>query len=416
MVPVKLRHVHYGWVMVVISIGILATHALTLYAFGVFLKPLTIEFGWERGALSVAYSMSVLVGGGLGILSGRLTDRYGPRPIVTIGGLSTGIAFLLMSLISSLWQVYLIWGILMGIGFSFCFIPVMSLIPRWFTKRRGIATGIVMAGMGLGGMITPPLAQWLIDACGWRNAFVILGLITLVIVTPIAQFMKHSPQRAGLKPYGGDETTEDKQSQSPAAEGFSLSQAIRTARFWLFGLILAGFFFCFGTIMVHIVPYASDVGIPSIIAASILSIAAGISIIGRLGTGFLSDRIGGTLALSACVSLITLALIWLLFVREVWMFYVFAVIFGLSYGGLVTLLPVVAAELFGVVSLGVILGGLTFVGTIGEALGAPLSGSIFDITGSYSLAFLICAVICAVAVILSLVLLRYKGRTGMAGE
>jgi MFS family permease len=402
--------------MVVISAGVLLAHALTLYAFGVFLKPMTMEFNWDRGALSAAYSMSVLVGGGLGILSGRLTDKYGPRPIVTIGGLLTGIAFLLMSQISALWQVYLIWGIPMGIGFSFCLIPVMSIIPRWFIKRRGIAMGLVMTGMGLGGIITPPLAQWLISASGWRWAYIILGVITLVIIIPIAQFMKHSPQRAGLKPYGEDEIIEDKQPQSSAMEGLSFSQAIRTSRFWLFGLILASFFFCFGTVIVHIVPHASDIGIPTIIAASIVSIAAGVSIIARLGIGFISDRVGGTLALSACVSLVTLALIWLLFAREIWMFYVFAVVFGLSYGGLITLLPVVAAELFGLVSLGIILGGLTFVGTIGEALGAPLSGTIFDTTGSYRLAFIIAIVICAVAVILSLILLKYKVKTGMARE
>ena len=351
-----------------------------LYAFGVFLKPLTEEFGWDRGALSAAYSMSVLLGGGLGILSGRLTDRYGPRPIVTAGGLLTGIAFFLMSQVSSLWHVYLIWGVLMGLGFSFCLIPVMVIVPKWFIKRRGIASGLVMTGMGLGGVVTPPLAQWLISASGWRWSFIILGVITLVIIVPVAQFMKHSPQRAGLKPYGEDETTEGEQPYSSTMDGLSFNQAIRTNRFWIFGLILASFFFCFGTILVHIVPHANDVGIPAITAASIVSIAAGISIISRLGTGYIADKVGGIRALLACITLITLALIWLLFTTETWMFYVFAVIFGLSYGGLVTLLPVITAELFGVVSLGVILGGLTFVGTIGEALGPPISGSIFDIT------------------------------------
>ncbi len=413
-VLMKLKRVHYGWVMVAISISVLLAHALTLYAFGVFLKPLTGEFGWDRGALSGAYSMSVLIGGGLGILSGRLTDRYGPRPIVTAGGLLTGIAFFLMSQVSSLWHVYLIWGVLMGLGFSFCLIPVMAIVPKWFIKRRGIASGLVMAGMGLGGVVTPPLSQWLISASGWRWAFIILGVITLVIIVPVAQFMKHSPQRAGLKPYGEDETSEDEQPYSLTMDGFSFNQAIRTKRFWLFGLILASFFFSFGTILVHIVPHTNDVGIPAITAASIVSIAASISIISRLGTGYIADKVGGIRALLACITLITLALIWLLFATETWMFYVFAVIFGLSYGGLVTLLPVITAELFGVVSLGVILGGLTFVGTIGEALGPPISGTIFDITESYWLAFLICAVISAAAAVLSLVLLKSRGRAKMA--
>ena len=407
----KLKNVHYSWVMVAMTVGVLVVHALISYCFGLFLKPMTLEFGWDRGALAAVYSMIVLVTGSLGILSGRLTDRYGPRPIVTIGGLLIGIAFILMSRINSLWQVYLIWGFLVGVGFSFCLIPVMTIIPRWFVKGRGMVMGIAMAGRGIGGIISPLLAQWLISDYGWRWTFFILGLIALVLIISIAQFMRHSPQRMGLKPYGGDEIAEVKQSQSTAIEGLSFSQAIRTSRFWLFGFILASVFFCLGTIMVHIVPYAGDTGIPAITAASVLSIAAGISIIGRLIIGFISDRIGGRLILTICLILLTLSIIWLLFAEKTWMFYVFAVIFGLSYGGFTLLLPVVTAELFGLASLGIIIGGITFMTTLGDAVGAPVSGTIFDITGSYRLAFLTIIGICTVAVILSVFLLRYKGKT-----
>jgi len=111
-----MRNVHYGWVMVVICMGVLAARSLPLQTFGVFLKPLTAEFGWDRGALSAAISLNLIVGGGLGIISGRLSDRYGPRPLVTIGGLLTGVAFLLLSQINALWHVYLIWGILYPSG------------------------------------------------------------------------------------------------------------------------------------------------------------------------------------------------------------------------------------------------------------------------------------------------------------
>jgi len=292
----------------------------------------------------------------------------------------------------------------------------MVTIPRWFMKMRGIAIGIAMSGMGIGGIISPPLVQWLISDYGWRNAFIILGLIPLVIIISIAQFMRHSPQRVGLKPYGEDEIIEDKQSRSLVMEGLSFNNAVRTRGFWLFGLIQICSCVCMATVMVHIVPHATDIGIPAVIAASILSFFAGMGIIGRLVAGFLSDRIGGRLVLTACLSLITVALIWLLFAKEIWMFYVFAGVFGLANGGSTTLLPVVAAEFFGLVSLGVIIGGLGVFGRLGEAIGPILTGSIFDITGSYRLAFLICIGICAVAVILSLVLLKYKGRTGMAGE
>ncbi len=404
----NLKHLHYGWVMVVTGVFSLMAYASVIYTFGIFLRPLTMEFNWERGALSGALSMFLLIGGLLGILGGRLSDKYGPRPLVTTTGLTAGIGFLLMSQVSSLWQVYIIWGILMGVAFSCCSVPVISTIPRWFQRKRGIAVGITVTGFGLGGMISPPLAQWLISSYGWQQAYIILGLITFIIIIPLAQFMKHSPQRIGLKPYGENGTIEDKQSPASVAEGLSFTQAIKTGHFWIFGSILFCFLFSEQVIVVHIAPHTVDIGISAIIAASILSIVAGTSVIGRVSMGFISDRIGLRRALVACVVVLTLALIWLLFAQEIWMFYVFAVVFGVADGSIVPLQNLIAAELFGLSSLGIILATLMFCGTTGGAVGALLAGSIFDVTGSYSLAFLICVIMGALAIILSLILLRAK--------
>jgi MFS family permease len=412
----KLNGLHYGWILALVGACILVTNALLVFTFGVFINPLTLEFGWERGALSGAFSMAVLIVGGLGLLAGGLSDKYGARIVVTFGGIFLGIGFLLMSQISSLWHVYIILGLVVGIGGSFTFVPVLSTVPRWFDKRVGTATGITMAGFGFGGIISPFLAQWLIASYGWRQSFIMLGVITFILVIPLAQLIKYSPRRVGLKPYGEGGTTEEGQKVDFVTEELSLTQAIKTSRFWIFCLLLFCFFYCEESIIVHIIPHAGDIGISAIIAASILSFVAGISIIGRLGIGFVSDKVGSRLSLTACLSLITFALIWLLFIREIWMFYVFAVVFGLAYGGFVSLLTVVAAELFGRKFLGSMLGGLFFMGLIGGAIGAPLSGTIFDITGDYRLAFLICTVLCTVAVILSIVILKYKSSTGSTNE
>ena len=404
---IKRERLHYGWVMVLIALSVLATHALVMYTFGVFLKPLVTEFNWDRGALSGANSMYMLLAGTFAIFTGRLSDKYGPRMLVTLNGLLTGIGFLALSQINSLWQVYLIWGLLLGIGGSCCFIPIMSTIPRWFVKKTGIAIGITVAGFGLGAVITPPLTQWLISAYGWRQAFIVLGLITFVIVIPLAQFMKHSPQRVGLKPYGEIGTLKDKQSQ--AAGGLSFRQAIKTSRFLVWGSIICCFFFSVQVIVVHIVPHGIDIGISATVAAGILSIIAGGSVIGRLSMGFIYDRIGSRKALSACLTLVALALIWLLFAKEIWGLYIFAGVLGLAYGGIVLLETALTGELFGLKSLGMILGGVILFGTVGGALGAPLAGSIFDATGSYSLALLICVILVVLAIILSLILLKTKG-------
>lgn len=410
----KLKHLHYGWVMVIMSIFILATNGIPFYTFGIFLRPITTEFNWERGALSAALSITMLGAGGLGIITGRLSDKYGPRLLVTVNGVLAGIAFLLMSQISSLWQVYLIWGLLLSIANSCVFIPVMSTIPRWFTKKRGIAMGIAVSGFGLGGVTTPFLAQWLISTYGWRQTYIFLGLITLVIITPLAQFMRPSPQRMGLKPYGENGIIEDEQPLTSIAEGLSFTQAIKTGRFWIFGLILFCFLFALQVIIVHIVPHAVDIGIPTTIAASLISILAGGGLIGKLTAGFISEKIGARLALSACLVLATLALIWLQFSRDVWTLYLFAAVFGVAYGGVVPLQNLIPAELFGLKFLGIILATIFLLGTIGGAIGPVLAGSIFDVTGSYRLAFLIAVILCALAIILSLILLRSNGKGDIA--
>jgi MFS family permease len=395
--------------MVILSSIAMIAYAPVVYTFGVFLQPLTEQFGWDRGALSGAFSIQMLLIGVISIFIGRLNDKYGPRIFVTLGGLLTSIGFLLMSQVNSLWQVYLNWGFIMGIGGGFFYIAIISTVPKWFVKRAGAAIGITVAGMGLGAVISPPIIQWLISIYGWQQPFIILSIVLFVIVVPLAQFMHHSPQRMGIRPYGdAEDTIWDKLPLLSTTEGISFNQAVKTSRFWFFGLVVFCACFCIQVIIVHIVPYAIDVGVPAIVAAGVLSIAAGSSVVGRLTVGLVADRIGGRLALSFCVILITLSLICLLFIHDVWMFYAFAVVFGFGYGGVLVLTTIVTAELYGLTSLGMMLGIFSFYDTGGGVLGPPLAGSIFDATRSYNLAFVICIVLGVLAIILSLSLLKAK--------
>jgi len=402
-----LRHLHYGWVITFSGAAILATQAISLQTFGIFLLPLTTQFGWERGALSGAYSMSFLLSGVLGIFTGRLSDTYGPRILLTVSGLIVGTALLLMSYVNSLWQVYLIWGLLLGVGRGCCIVPLVSTVPRWFEEKRGMAIGIAVAGIGLGGIIWPPLAQWLISSYGWPRAFFILGLITFALITPLAQLIKQSPERAGVKAYGEAVAVIEEQSVALTSD-IPVNQVIRASRFWVLGLLQFCFIFSVQVLTVHIAPYAQDIGFSKVVAASFLSVIAGASAFGRLFMGFISDRAGGRLALSACLVMAILALIWLQFAQEAWMFYLFAVAFGLAWGGMVPLTTVVTAELFGLKYLGALIGSMLLIGSVGGSLGAPLAGTIFDITEGYGLAFSICIILCAIAIIFSVILLRYK--------
>ncbi|MFC2016593.1 MFS transporter [Chloroflexota bacterium] len=401
------KNVHYGWVIAIAGAGIQSAHALSVYTFGVFLRPLTMEFGWERGALSVAASLAGVEMGFLAIITGKLSDKYGPRVLVTFGGVMLGTAFLLMTQINSLWQVYLFWGLCIGIAASCSIVPILSTIPRWFIRKRGVAISIIATGFGLGAMISPLLAQLLISSYGWKQSFMILGIVAWIIIIPLAQLMRQNPRQMGLRPYGEGEDTIDKETED-SAEGLTFAEALKTAHFWIFGAIQFFWFFCLQTIVVHITPHAIDLGIPEIAAASILSVIAGSSVIARFSMGFISDKLGSRLALSLCLILSTLALLWLLFASEIWAFYLFAITFGLAYGGFIPLLTVLPSELFGVRSLGVILGAFMLYSHIGSAGGAPLAGFIFDTSGNYRLALIICVIFCTITAILGVILLRYK--------
>lgn len=404
-----LNRIHYGWVVVIASAIILSTCSLALCTFGVFLKPLIMDFGWERGPLSLATSFTFLVAGPGGLVTGKLCDRYGPRIIVTLGGIIMGSGYLLMAYATTLFQVYIFWGLFLGIAQACCAIPILSTIPRWFVKKRGIAVSIPFAGFGVGSIISPILAQVLITAYGWQNAVIILGIIAWVITIPLSQLTRKDPAEMKLKPYG-ESVDSDNNKAGDWNKGLSLTGAMRTLPFWIFGMISCLWLFCQQTVNVHIVPNALDKGISELVAAGILSVIGGVTIAGMLSVGFISDKLGARQSLSLCLIIGTLALAWFLFAREIWSFYIFAFAFGLAVGGTKPLDMLVPAELFGVKSMGAILGSILLCGTMGGAFGPAFAGYTFDVTGSYNAAFIVLAALSMIATVLALVLLKYKSK------
>jgi MFS family permease len=263
-------------------------------------------------------------------------------------------------------------------------------------------TGIVTSGSGIGTILLSLAASRLISVYGWRISYMIVGSGVLVLLMLAAQFLRRDPQQIGQLPYGEDETKGE--SLNAQAREFSLQEAIRTGQFWLVCAIFLCFGFILYTIMVHIVPHAINLGISPIIAANIIVIIGGVNAVGRIIIGYSSDRIGVKPSLLISFILMGTALLWVMAAKEVWMFYLFAIIFGFGYGGLATLTSMVTAELFGLRSLGAIVGVVMFSFTLGGAIGPLLAGSIFDISGSYKPAFLASAAVSAAGIILSSVL------------
>ncbi len=314
-----------------------------------------------------------------------------------------------MSMVDSIVHVYLIWVLMICVGGSCSFTPITSTLPKWFTKRRGLAIGITLAGISLGGIIWPPVVERLIANIGWQSTYMVVGLITLVIITALAQLMRQSPQKIGLEPYGEKEKLESApRIPDQKTTGLSFTQAFGMAPYWFIGLIRFCSMFVFQLILVHIFPYAVDIGFPKIAAAIIISIISISGTVSRLLIGFVADMIGHRLTLFLSAVVLTLSLIVLVFAKELWHFYAFALLFGLAWGGVGVVQVTLIAEFFGPRSLGAIMGSLEFLLTTGGAIGISMAGIIFDATGSYAMPFLICIVQALLVMLFSFLLMRYK--------
>lgn len=400
----------YGYIIVLVAFLVMMVAHGLFSTFGVFFNPLLAEFGWSRATISGASSLCFLINGFLAIIVGGLTDRFGPRIVMTIWGLFLGLGYLLMSQINSIWQLYLFYGVITGIGLSAGDVLPLSTIARWFVRKRGMMSGIAKVGTGLGMFIMPLVASGLILAYDWRTSYIILGTIALVFISFVAQLLRRDPGQMGQLPDG--EKQADAEPLDLVEEGLSLWEAIHTRRFWMICPAYLTIFFCTQTITVHIAPYAVDLGISAINAAGILSIIGGISMGGRLVMGGAGDKIGNRRAIIICFLILVAALFWLQVAKELWMLYLFAVMYGFAHGGFFALISPMIAELFGIRSQGIILGAVIFSGALGGAVGPVLAGHMFDVMDSYQLAFLVCAIIAVVGLIVVSLLKPITGKGG----
>ena len=398
----------YGYIVVAAAFLIMVVSWGLYFVFGVFFNPMLEEFGWSRAMTSGAFSLSSVLQGVLGIAMGGLTDRFGPRVVVTFCGAFLGLGYLLMSQTDTLWQLYLFYGVIIGTAMGGLWVPLLSSVARWFAGRRSLMTGIVVSGLTIGQLFAPPVVNWLISTYGWRLSYVILGSIVLISVVSAAQFLRRDPSRMGQQPNSKNEEKEEELISNTKA--FTLREAIQTTQFWLVSIML----FCFGygafAVTVHIVPHVTDLGISAESAANILAINGGVGIFGNfvLG-GIMGDRIGNRNAFVVGFVLMVASLFWLIFVREVVMLYLFAIVFGLALGSMGTSESPLIARLFGLRSHGMIYGvvGLSF--TAGGAVGPVMSGYLFDLNGNYQLAFFSCTLLGVVGLI-SVAMLRPTGK------
>ena len=363
------------------------TYGITtpLAAYGVFLPVLAEHFGWSRGAISAAMSVNLLVGGLAGFVAGALADRHGPRALLTLTVALAGLSFALVSTITALWQLYLLVGVLGGVGMSSFYLLTTATVTHWFDERRGLALALVLVGFNLGYITGGPLAAWLITRLGWRAAYCILGTVCGIITTGAALTVRlpraaerhalHRPEpaRPGARPTG--------------PHGITLRQSLVDPRQWalnLSWLLLGGLAIM---VSVHAVPFARDRGV-SLEGASFALTAYGLgSALGRLIAGAISDRLGTRVTIGVAYGLEAVALLALLWVPSRGALLASLITFGAGFAASDTMVAKVIPEVFGLRAIGAIMGVLTLGWRSGAAVGPAAAGFLYDVTGSYTVPF-----------------------------
>jgi MFS family permease len=382
--------IFYGWIVIAAAFAVSFVGFGGAYTFSAFVEDLQKEFGASRGSVSLVFSLSSFLYFGLGIVSGPLADRWGARRLAVCGMMLVGMGFVAASRARSLAEVYAAYGLGVGIGLGLAFVPTVGAVQRWFVERRGFAAGLAASGISAGMLVMPPLATLLIKASDWRDAYLILGCIIVIIGTGMALLIKDDPRDRAMDP---DDVTPPSGISPVQLKSASVGDAIRSHRFIrLYAACLICSFAAYIP-FVHLVPYARDHGIPQSSAIFLLGTIGVGSTTGRLILGNFADRVGRQSALALMFLGMALALIIWAFATTLLSLAAFAFAYGVFFGGLVALLPALAMDYFGGRNISSIIGILYTSIALGALVGPAAAGYAFDLTGSYMLP--IFASICA---------------------
>lgn len=353
-----------GWLVVLAAFLAMFVAFGVAYSFGAFFAPMSDEFGTGSGATSAVFAITTATYFGLGLFSGRAADRFGPRPMLLVSAVAMTAGLLATSQVNSIWLGYVTYGLGVGIGVGFAYVPVVAMVGAWFERKRTIALALAVTGIGLGTLLMAPLAAWLIEQVGWRNTYVYYGIASGAVLLMCALLSARPPTPPG------------------EATARSLGATIRERPFqylYISALLLSLALF---VPFVFIATYAQDRGVGSVAAASLVGIIGAASVVGRLGLGIAGGRIGTVVVYKACFLAIALSFaLWFASGSSFAVLVVFTLVMGTAYGGFITLSPAVAAEKFGPVGLGGVIGAIYSSAAIGGLLGPPGAGLLIDAVG-----------------------------------
>ena len=406
----------YGWYIVASAFVILFFNAGARFSFGVMFKPMIAEFGWSRGSISLVFFVNMALYALSLIVAGRLYDRYGPKWVICISTLFLSIGFMLTAAINALWQFFLFFGVVAGMGLGGPSVSLMAAITsKWFAKLRGLAISIALTGSSVGQFILVPLVTIVTLHHGWRVSYFSIGLVMLVVNIILAVLvMRGDPPALGHRPFGHRR----KQGAGATGQGASgtgrrdlgLRDAMHTRSFWLFSIVM---FVCgSGDFLVaaHLIPLVTDYGISAVTAGNMLAWFGLMSLAGLLVAGPVSDLIGNKIPIALTFLVRFFLFLLILRYQTLGSFYVFALVFGFTLLITAPLTATLMGRLYGFSHVGLITGFITTVHHLGGGFWAYMGGVIFDRTGSYQLAFVLSAIMALVAFFSSIFIVEKKHR------
>jgi MFS family permease len=379
--------IFYGWWIVAASFVCLMVgiNPVANLAFGVFLAPLSAEFGWSRSQAAYGVSLAMLGFTLAQPVTGKFIARYGAKRVILASAALFGVTLVSLSLlVVGRWSFYtctFVWG---AVAAGTSPLPHGTIIARWFTRKRGLAMGIVAAGVAAGGMILPPLVSYVITMYGWRAGFALLGVLCPLVILPVVSVMtRNTPEEIGMYPDGVASITQDTQAPRAALAGYTATEARSSATFWLLAASLLVAVTTLQSSAVHLVPLLTDRGFALTQAASVVSFLATGAFFGMLVSGYLVDKLAArTVAIgffaNAAVSLL---LLW--FVQSWTATLSTAVLLGMGIGAMVQLIPALVGWCFGLRAFGEIYAMLMAAFGLGTVLGPLLGGWLHDVAGSY---------------------------------
>lgn len=388
-----------GWWVVAGAFLCMLTSYAVAYSFAAFFGALETEFGARRGETALVFSISAFLYFLLGLPAGLIADRTGPRPVVIGGLVLISVGLVVAAHATALWQVYLGYGLGVGLGVGLSYVPSVAAVQRWFVRRRGTASGIAVAGIGVGTLIGAPLAHQMIGVMGWRHTYLALAILTLFGAIASGILIRSSPERYGLAPDGDPPAPAGQPAVSP---GLTLGEAVRTHPFW--AIYIGALLMSFGLFVpfVHLAPFASDVGLGEGFGVLLIVLLGVGSTVGRFLFASITNWLGRRLSFALMyIGAGTMLVMWSQF-SSAPALVAFALLFGAFYGGFVAIAPSLAADYFGGRALGSVIGALYSGVAFGALLGSPVAGYAYDFFGSYAGAILAGAALCLVSFVITL--------------